>query len=176
MHYNSTTREITYSDQALIANNLYANSGIAIGSTSMFSTYQLFLSGDRAGKLTTTTWNTYSDERIKEDIVNADLYQCYSTIDCLNLKYFKWNSNFVSPDLYSDSHNLGFIAQEVKQYFPKSVDIVSNSIASDFHILNTDQIYKAHLGATKQLIAMVKAQQAELNELRSTVQALVASR
>lgn len=106
-----------------------------------------------------------SDQRLKNNIVDADLKQCLSTIEHLPLRYFEWNEEFLHYHNGKDKHELGFVAQEVLSFFPKSVSLYSNSFLPDFHGLNTDQIYKAHIGATKQLMILIQEQQSTIDRL-----------
>jgi hypothetical protein len=115
--------------------------------------YQLDLSGDGARKLTTATWLTGSDERIKTDIQSADLQTCYDTIKSIDLKYFKWNFPAESNVTVDDNHSLGFIAQDVKKVFPNAVSETNSYGFTDFLSLNTDQILKAMYGALRQTMA-----------------------
>ena len=136
--------------------------------------YQLDLSTDNARKLTTSTWTTGSDVRIKKNIENADIGLCYENLKRMRLKYFEWNSVY-GDDVINDRHSLGFIAQEVKEVFPKSVNIIpettiGNAVFSDFHTLNVDQIDKTHIGATQRLMQVVEAQQEKITTLSGTVE------
>lgn len=85
------------------------------------ASYQLELSGNGAHKLTDAVWTFTSDERLKESVVNADLDQCYSDIKSLSLKYFKWIDSFITNNEITDTHKLGFIADEVELIIPKAV-------------------------------------------------------
>ena len=117
--------------------------------------YQLDMSTDGARKLTTTTWLTGSDQRIKTDVESANLQTCYDVVKSVDLKYFKWNfPEGVVPD---DKHSLGFIAQEVKEVFPNAVSESISYGYQDFLSLNVDQINKALFGAVKYLAAKVEA-------------------
>jgi hypothetical protein len=158
-----------------------ARARIGVGLTP--SAYQLQLSADSAAKPTTNTWTISSDQRIKHNIVEADLDICYSTLRNIPLRYFEWDACMFPPSVTNDRHSLGFIAQEVKPYFPKSVEIMSidnlyistssNIISSitDFHTLNVDQIYKANIGAVQRLMRNVE----DLTSTVSNLQALVIS-
>ena len=116
-------------------------------------TYQLELNTDNARKLTTTTWTTGSDEALKTDIVSADLDRCVEIVSNLDLKYFKWE---IPSD---DKHSLGWIAQEVEQFFPKAVQTGEAHGIQDFKNLNSDQLIKVMWGALKKLRADLKAKQ-----------------
>lgn len=115
--------------------------------------YQLDLSTDGARKLTTTTWLTGSDQRIKTDIESANLQMCYDTVKSIDLKYFKWNFPADSNVVLDDKHSLGFIAQEIQKVFPNAVSESNSYGYTDFLSLNTDQILKAMYGALKQTMA-----------------------
>jgi len=111
-----------------------------------------------------------SDQRVKENIVNADVSICYSTMKEINLKYFQWNSNFQSTSIIRDSHQLGFLAQEIKQVFPNSVYISSNYGYDDFHGLEMKQINAMHYGATKKLMEIVEQQGSTIKGIQCQLQ------
>ena len=124
-------------------------------------TFQVDLSTDSARKLTTTTWSTGSDERVKDNIEDADIDVCYSNVKGLKLKRFEWSSN-IYPEV-SDRHSIGFIAQEVKGVFPKAVSYTNDYGHEDFHNLDTDQIIKCLYGAVQKLIEKVEQLEAQNN-------------
>jgi hypothetical protein len=135
-----------------VQSTVVTNGSVGLGIAS--PAYHLDLSTDGARKLTTTTWITGSDSRIKTDIESANLQTCYETVKSVDLKYFKWNfPEGIVPD---DKHSLGFIAQEVKEVFPNAVSESNSYGYSDFLSLNTDQILKALFGAVKYLAAKVE--------------------
>jgi hypothetical protein len=114
-------------------------------------TFQLDLSTDKARKLSTTTWTTGSDSRIKSDIQSANLARCVDIVDSLDLKYFKWDIPGVQGVNPTDSHSLGWIAQDVKQFFPNSVRQTQDYGFDDFHNLDSDQLIKTMYGALKKM-------------------------
>jgi hypothetical protein len=65
-------------------------------------------------------WNVVSDHRIKENIKKANLKTCYDNVKNINLYRFNYIDG-VSEGVKHDRTQLGFIAQQVKQYYPKSV-------------------------------------------------------
>jgi alpha-tubulin suppressor-like RCC1 family protein len=121
--------------------------GLALGLSA--PTFQLDLSTDKARKLSTTTWTTGSDSRIKSDIQSANLARCVDIVDSLDLKYFKWDIPGVPGP--TDSHSLGWIAQDVKQFFPNSVRQTQDYGFDDFHNLDSDQLIKTMYGALKKM-------------------------
>jgi hypothetical protein len=125
--------------------------------------YQIQLSTDSAGKPTTNTWTIVSDERLKEDIEDANLDICYENMKRLKLKRFKYKDDWLFDETGNrkteDNKMLGFIAQEVKQVFPKAITIIDDTEQSgieDLHTLNTDQLIKSSYGALQKLIQKVE--------------------
>ena len=102
--------------------------------------YQLDLSSDGARKLQSSTWTTGSDRRIKSDIQTANLARCAEIVDSLDLKYFEW----LSAE-HTDRHSLGWIAQDVLTFFPKSVSLTEAGTLA----LDSDQLVKVLWGALK---------------------------
>ena len=116
-----------------------------------------------------TTNITASDIRVKTNVASADTDRCFSTIESLSLKSFEWTDDFYSNTGRTDKHELGFVAQELKEFFPKSIYVASNAYAEDFHSVDLDQIYKTHIGATKQLMTIVRNQQSTIDSLLQIV-------
>lgn len=102
--------------------NYYNRAQMYIGSTSNVGRdYQLQLEQDSAGKPGISGfWSNSSDERIKENIEFADLDVCYEAIKNIPLKRFNFKDGiYTDEQIKGDKHGLGFIAQDVQQYFPK---------------------------------------------------------
>jgi len=121
--------------------------------------------GTFSGTCTATSFPTGSDERIKENIQEADLDLCYENVKKLNLKYYKMKDEYVSPEYQKDRHNLGFIAQEVEKVFPNAVEERDIYGLSDLKTLNKDQIYTSMFGAMQKLIQVVETQGARIKQL-----------
>jgi hypothetical protein len=144
-----------------------SNSYVGIGLTN--PSFQLDLSTDNARKLSSTTWATGSDIRVKTDIESANLFTCYNNVKNLELKYFKWNY----PDVeVSDSHMLGYIAQEVAEYFPNSVKVTDSHGFPDFLSLDTDQILKSMYGALQKTIEDKEALEEKLELAQNDIDLL----
>jgi Chaperone of endosialidase len=156
-HYGTSNPTLSVTAQARV--------GIGISNPGV----QLDLSTDGARKLTTSTWATGSDQRIKTDIQSANLRVCYDVIKSIDLKYFKWNFPESSNVVVDDKHSLGFIAQEVMSVFPNAVSESNSYGYTDFLSLNTDQILKAMYGALKQTIADKEALESRLAALEQQV-------
>jgi hypothetical protein len=84
--------------------------------------YQLELSTDSAGKPSTTTWTVTSDERLKENIIAADLERCWDIVAGIPLKRYTWRGDVYTTDAVKDRSKLGWIAQEVQPFFARAVD------------------------------------------------------
>ena len=87
----------------------------------MIPTVQLQLSTDGAKKLSTTTWATGSDIRIKKNIIPADLQRCYEIIKNLPLIHHGWDDGYL-PAEHKDRSQLGWLAQDAEKVFPKAVE------------------------------------------------------
>ena len=116
--------------------------------------FALHLSRDSAIKPTTSTWSTSSDSRLKEDIVDANIDTCLNIVENLPLKKYKWKYSTYSDDQINDRRQLGWIAQDVEAFFPKSVKKVKMHGYEDCRTLNNDQMIATMFGAIKKLINM----------------------
>jgi hypothetical protein len=114
--------------------------------------YLLSLMSGDAYKPTGTSWNVASDQRIKENIVDADLTRCYDDLKHLSLRRFNYISSFSDQVKLYDNNVTGFIAQEIISTIPKAVKQMSAYGYSDFKTINLDQITMTSFGAIKKLI------------------------
>lgn len=161
-----------------------ASSRISIGGTQNNFALQVF--SDSAAKPTTSTWTIFSDVRTKENIIDADLSICNNIIKNLKLKYFKYQDKYITPEQRNnDNHMLGFIAQDVKEYLPKSVKINSmtfnyteengeeiKEVIEDFHTLDKDQILMTLYGAVQYLQGFIGNIQKENEGLKNKMATL----
>ena len=116
--------------------------------------------GGNARKSTTTTWLTGSDERVKENIEDADLNVCYNIVQNLKLRRFRWKEENY-PE-FNDRNVIGFIAQEVEQYFPNSVKQSNDHGFVDFKSIDVDQVYKTMYGSLQKVISDLEILEQEL--------------
>jgi hypothetical protein len=132
-------------------------SSLMIGDTASFTstntTFQLSVFGTNGpARVGGTTWTQISDQRLKEQIVDADLDRCYNDIKAIPLRRFTYTSSFFNTIALPDRNVLGFIAQEVKQVQPKAITVSEAFGISDLNWLNIDQMNMSLYGAVKRLI------------------------
>ena len=115
----------------------------------------------------TASWNTGSDRRIKENIARASYDMCYDNIDKLELNRFNYIKGFNTVN--RDITQLGFIAQEVYDIFPKAIS--TNGYYSDTLIIpdllsiDVTQINYTLYGAVKKLMEINKDKEMRLKRL-----------
>ena len=112
-----------------------------------------------------TTWTIPSDRRIKENIVKASYEKCLDNVNNIELYRFNFKDNVVNTN---DYNQLGFIAQEVQNVYPKAVEVNmikdKNGVIPDLLSLNTTQIDYTLYGAVKELIKKVEKLEKKLEE------------
>ena len=117
-----------------------------------------------------SSWNILSDQRIKENIIKADLKTCYNNVKNINLYRYNFIDAFDSG--FIDKNKLGYIAQEVKRYFPKATHrgkkrLNDNREIPDLLTIDVDQINLTLYGAVKQLIKVVEKQNKRIKALET---------
>jgi hypothetical protein len=155
--------------------NVYHMGSVGIGTTN--PEYQLDVRGaiySSVGGYTQTgltTWTVTSDKRIKDNIVRASYDKCLENVKNIELYNFNFKNNCVNTN---DKHQLGFIAQEVQQVYPKAVEVGkmilnTNEAIDDILTLNTTQIDYTLYGAVKNLIEKIDNIDIELENLDSNI-------
>lgn len=155
------------------ANTIILNaSGAALNGASVSSCYikpirssgvlvaQLPLYYDNAGGELTYGVPT-SDQRLKSNIVSANLDICYNVIKNLKLKRFRFDEDIYSDKQCIDRNRLGWIAQEVEQVLPKSIaiteyELANGTVINDCMMLDPAQIYAAMYGAVQKIIKTIE--------------------
>jgi hypothetical protein len=99
-------------------------------------------------------WSTVSDRRIKENIERASYDKCYDNINKLELYRFNYIAEL--KNINKDQKQLGYIAQEVQDIFPKAVSLQEfyndNLCIPDMLSIDISQINYSLYGAVKKLI------------------------
>ena len=114
-------------------------------------------------------WSTVSDRRIKENIEKASYDKCFDTINKLELYRFNYIKELNNNN--KDKTQLGYIAQEVNDVFPKAVSSYefNNTMLSIPDLLSIDvaQINYSLYGAVKKLIEINNNKEVRLKKLES---------
>ena len=121
----------------------------------------------------TASWNTGSDRRIKENIERASYDKCYDNINRVELNRFNYIDGFNT--LNKDKMQLGFIAQEVYDVFPKSISqgYYSDTLnIPDLLSIDVSQINYSLYGAVKKLIEINNEKDRRLKSLKYQVETL----
>ena len=117
----------------------------------------------------TASWTTTSDRRIKENIEWASYDKCYENINKLELNRFNYIKGFNTVN--RDITQLGFIAQEVKEIFPKSVfekSYINDTVSiPDLHSIDITQINYSLYGTVKKLIEINNDNKKNIKKIES---------
>ena len=112
-------------------------------------------------------WSTTSDRRIKENIEKASYTKCYDSINKLELYRFNYIKDF--NNINKDQRQLGYIAQEVQEIFPKAVSAEqfynNNLCIPDLLTIDIAQINYSLYGAVKKLIEIDNNKEMRLKKL-----------
>jgi hypothetical protein len=148
----TTTFELSVEGNVAVSRKLF------IGGTNLTNNTNVSINCYVAGGAWKTdalsTWWVASDERLKENIETANITICYNTVKSLDLKRYSYNIPTIGSE---DKMRLGWLAQEVKNAFPKSLTYLPQTLENEDEMgdclaLNPDQIYACVYGATKKLI------------------------
>jgi hypothetical protein len=121
------------------------------------------MTGTEAFKAGTAAWISTSDRRLKANITPANIVMCEDLVRNLELKRYTWKDNVPGKD----RTQLGWIAQEVKEYLPKSVVECDWMGLVDCNTLDASQITMCVYGALKRCITRI-------DELESKISILTA--
>ena len=169
--YGGSIQATAAASGALLAINA-AGGNVGIGTAA--PSYVLHVNTDSAGKPGAGgLWTVVSDERIKTDIVDADLDRCYDIVKAVPLKHFGFAPGVYTDEQIQDKHSLGWIAQDVQQVFAKAVSVkpftvhtpqadgtVQDEVIEDCLDLNSGQMIAALYGCVQALMAKVEALEA----------------
>jgi hypothetical protein len=134
------------------------------------------------GNILATGTITPSDERIKENITDANTGDNLDHILALQVKHYDYTSNYVEYCNKEDITNYGFIAQQVEQVIPNAVKTgnfyIQKSLGNgsfetiqhwdDFKTINKDLIFTEAVGAIQELHKIIQAQKAQIEALELT--------
>jgi hypothetical protein len=158
-----------------------SNFGLSYGSSFLwYADSSLNLIGNQA-------WSP-SDERIKEDIVNADTTECMNIIKRLPLKKYKYKqvlrdkcAGFTQSDVF------GWIAQDVKadpvmnnacitsdtaKYYDKETNSILEYEVENLEVINKHRLNAVCWGAISGLIDLVETQQTKITTLEDELESI----
>jgi len=122
----------------------------------------------------TASWNIGSDRRIKENIERASYDKCFDNINKLELNRFNYIEGFNTVS--RDNKQLGFIAQEVYDIFPKAISSheYNTDTLSIPNLLSIDvsQINYSLYGAVKKLIKINEEDEKELSSFDNRIKTI----
>lgn len=134
-----------------------ANGNVGIGTTNPGA--QLDLSTDSARKLTTTTWTTGSDARIKTDVQTIN-----NALDVIGrvrpVKYHYTPEYLAAHPSITDTDYYSFIAQEYREVFPQSVSEIDG-----LFYLNSSNMIPYAIAGIKELDQKLALQEARVSAL-----------
>jgi hypothetical protein len=139
--------------------HIHVSGNIGVGVADPSS--QLQLSTDAAKKLSTCTWQTACDERIKINISLTDLTVCYDILKSLPLKTYTYDPAYI-PDIPT---MMGWIAQDIQKVLPDCVSVGGGYGFTDFLSVDADQIFKVMYGAQQRTIQRLEAAEATIATL-----------
>ena len=154
--------------------NVYHMGSVGIGTTSPEYHFDvrgaIYSSTGGYTSSTLTKWSVLSDRRIKENIVKASYDKCLENVKNIELYNFNFKDNCVNTN---DRHQLGFIAQEVQQVYPKAVEVGKMIVnleqkIDDLLTLNITQIDYTLYGAVKSLIEKIENIKIKMEHIKTT--------
>ncbi len=148
----------------LVINN--STRGIGLG---VSPSYQLHLSTDSAYKLSTSFWTVSSDKRLKQNIEDANIDECFNNIKNLPLKRYKWKDEIYTPTQVYDRTKLGWIADDVQQIFPNSVKEIEANGLTDCKSMDIDQIIASLYGCIKKLMSISETKKEIITKLENKI-------
>ena len=164
---NGHTSGVSASTHIVLQQNI-AGGYVGIGT---YPNYQLHLSADSAAKPSSSAWTVSSDKRLKTNIELADLSMCYQNVKSLPLKRYTWLDEVYTVEQVADRSKLGWIAQDVQQYFSKSVTAIDMHDILGCLSMNADQIYASMYGSIQMLMSMVESQSHMITDLQNRLSA-----
>jgi hypothetical protein len=117
-------------------------------------------------------WSTVSDRRIKENIEKASYDKCYDNINKLELYRFNYIKEL--NNINKDLKQLGYIAQEVQDIFPKAVssqEFYNNNLSIPGMLsIDIAQINYSLYGTVKKLMEMYNDKKSRLKKLEYLIE------
>jgi hypothetical protein len=106
---------------------------------------------DSAGKPTSSTWDTSSDRRAKDDITPVDPDAALALVRRVPLVRFRYNGQLGTPE---GDRGIGVIAQDVQALMPASV---KRDLTGDGLSWNAHELFVLNVAAVQALAARLDA-------------------
>ena len=106
---------------------------------------------------TTTNFNTSSDERLKENIVNADSQ--LETIKNIQIREFDWKT--------TNEHDIGVIAQELENVYPSAVTVGGEDEHKKPYSVDYSKLVAPLIKAVQEQQALIESLTARITALES---------
>ena len=101
------------------------------------------------------TWTAVSDERVKQDIQDADISACYHAVRGLHVHNFKYKDTYIQKYKLPSKPRYGLYAEEVEQVIPEAV-INTDVLGEQVKMLDMEPVNMLHYGATSYLYSTLK--------------------
>jgi hypothetical protein len=123
------------------------------------------------------SWQSVSDETVKENIITANYNLCYENIKKIRLVRFNYIEDGPAGDLGKyDKNKLGVIAQELQTIFPKSVRLLDcPTTKKEFLTVDKEQLDFTLFGCVKHMQDIIETQQIDSNNKITVLETQVAS-
>jgi hypothetical protein len=101
------------------------------------------------------TWTAVSDERVKQDIVNADISACYYAVRNLHVHNYKYKDDYIQKYKLPSKPRYGLYAEEVEQVIPEAV-LNTDVLGEQVKMLDMEPVNMLHYGATTYMYSTIK--------------------
>jgi hypothetical protein len=112
------------------------------------------------GAATSTTWNTTSDSRVKEEIEPANLQMCLDTVRDLPVSRWGWREAYINSN---DQHVTGWLAEDVERAFPKAVSKRDGYGMKDVRTTDMTEALPTLWGAVQKILERLERLEEKLN-------------
>jgi hypothetical protein len=101
------------------------------------------------------TWTAVSDERVKQDIQDADISACYHAVRGLHVHNYKYKDSYIQKYKLPAKPRYGLYAEEVEQVIPEAV-LNTDVLGEQVKMLDMEPVNMLHYGATSYLYSTLK--------------------
>jgi len=124
--------------------------------------------------------SSFSDERLKTNLNDADVKAMYAAVEAVRLKWFDFKyKQFFNPVF--GTRQLGIIAQELEEVLPSAVGIIPKRsmghpddkealVLEDVYVFNPERLFMSNVGATQELMRRVAELDVALKSASETLE------